>query len=292
MPPAGSGPGMGRGKVAPDEEIDLDEVPTTPPESGAPSEAKARAQTARATARLDRLQERFYADHRHALLVVLQGMDASGKDGTIRKVFEGVNPQGVRVACFKQPTPEELAHDYLWRVHAALPGKGEIAIFNRSHYEDVLVVRVHKLVPKERLRDRFEQINDFERELVEEGTTILKFYLHISPEEQIRRLADRLKDPSKHWKFSATDLKERALWSKYRKAYEDVLRRTSTAAAPWFVVPSDAKWYRDWLVSREIVRTLEGLDLRRPGLSDEARAELAHEPWAERLLNRADRRDR
>ena len=214
--------------------------------------------------KLDRLQELFYADGRRGLLVVLQGMDTSGKDGTIRHVFEGVNPQGVRVGSFKTPTPEELGHDFLWRIHPHAPAKGEIAIFNRSQYEDVLIARVHRLVPKSVWSQRFREINEFERELVEEGTTVLKFFLHISREEQGERLRARLTDPAKHWKLSPSDAKERAFWPEYAKAYEEMLGRTTTAWAPWYVVPSDHKWFRNWFVSKRLIETLEGMRLRYP----------------------------
>jgi PPK2 family polyphosphate:nucleotide phosphotransferase len=210
------------------------------------------------------LQELLYAEHKHKLLVVLQARDAGGKDGTIRHVFEGVNPQGVKVAGFKVPTPIELDHDYLWRVHRRVPGKGEIVIFNRSHYEDVLVVRVHELVPPEVWGRRFAQINDFERLLAEEGTTILKFYLNIGPDEQKERLQARLDEPHKRWKFNPGDLKERKLWPDYTRAYEDVLSKTSTEWAPWTVVPANRKWYRNLVIATTIIETLEGLDMRYP----------------------------
>lgn len=214
--------------------------------------------------RLESLQERLFAEHKHPVLVVLQGMDTSGKDGTIRAVFEGVNPQGVRVAGFKVPTPQELDHDYLWRIHQQTPGKGEIVIFNRSHYEDVLVVRVHNLVLPERWQKRFDQINAFERQLAEEGTTILKFFLHIDLDEQKQRLLERLEQPDKNWKFNPGDLKERALWADYQKAYEDVLEKTSTDWAPWYVIPANRKWYRNLTIGRILVDTLERLNPQSP----------------------------
>lgn len=213
---------------------------------------------------LESLQELLYAEHRHPVLIVLQGMDTSGKDGTIRHVFEGVNPQGVRVANFKVPTPIELDHDYLWRVHAQMPARGEMVIFNRSHYEDVLVVRVHDLVPKEVWSRRYEQINHFERLLAEEGTIILKFFLHISPEEQKRRLQARLDDPTKQWKFRLGDLKERKLWADYIKAYEEALSKTSTDWAPWYVVPSDRKWFRNLVIASTIAARLQSLKMSYP----------------------------
>lgn len=213
---------------------------------------------------LEALQELLFAESRHKLLIVLQGMDTSGKDGVIRRVFEGVNPQGVRVASFKVPTPPELAHDYLWRVHQQTPGRGEMVIFNRSHYEDVLVVRVHNLVPPEQWRRRYAQINDFERLLFEEGTTILKFFLHIDQEEQRKRLLARLDEPNKRWKFNPGDLKERQLWAEYQQAYEDVLEKTSQEHAPWFIIPANRKWYRDLIISAALVDTLKGLNMAYP----------------------------
>ncbi len=216
--------------------------------------------------KLDQLQEMLYAEHEHKVLIVLQGMDTSGKDGTIRRVFEGVNPQGVRVARFREPTPEELDHDFLWRAHKQVPGKGELVIFNRSHYEGVLVERVHKLVPLDVWRRRYREINDFERLLSEEDTTILKFFLHIDADEQKKRLQDRLSDPSKNWKFNIQDLRERKLWSDYMRAYEEALRRTTTETTPWFVVPSNHGWYRDLVVCRILVKTLEDLKMKYPPL--------------------------
>jgi PPK2 family polyphosphate:nucleotide phosphotransferase len=213
---------------------------------------------------LDTLQEKLYAEHKHRVLVVFQAMDTGGKDGTIRAVFEGVNPQGVRVASFKTPTPIELDHDYLWRIHAQTPGKGEIVVFNRSHYEDVLVVRVHKLVPDEVWQKRYDQINAFEQTLSAEGTTILKFYLHITPEEQKQRLLDRIDDPRKHWKFNPGDLEERKLWGDYMKAYEDMLEKTSTETAPWILVPANHNWYRNLIVAETLVKTLKELNPQYP----------------------------
>ena len=213
---------------------------------------------------IERLQELLYAEDRHKILIVLQGMDTSGKDGTIRHVFEGVNPIGVQVANFKKPTDEELAHDYLWRVHKQVPGKGELTIFNRSHYEDVLVVRVHNLVLPEVWRKRYDQINTFEHMLAETGTTILKFYLHINKAEQKERLQARLDNPDKVWKFNPGDLKERALWNEYIQCYEDVLNKTSTAWAPWYIVPANRKWYRNLVVATTVANTLSSLNMRPP----------------------------
>jgi len=219
--------------------------------------------------RLEELQELLYAENKHKLLVVLQAMDSGGKDGTIRHVFDGVNPQGVKVASFKVPTEEELAHDYLWRVHQHTPGKGEIVIFNRSHYEDVLVVRVKNLAPDKVWRKRYDHINAFEKLLVDEGTTILKFYLHINLDEQKERFQARLDDPHKNWKFSLGDLKDRALWPDYMKAYEEMLSNTSTAYAPWYIVPANRKWYRNLVIGTVLVETLEGLKMRYPEPEDD-----------------------
>jgi PPK2 family polyphosphate:nucleotide phosphotransferase len=224
----------------------------------------AKKELLRLTNELDALQELLYAEQKHKVLVVLQGMDTSGKDGVIRHVFEGVNPQGVKVASFKVPTPEELSHDYLWRIHKQTPGKGEIVIFNRSHYEDVLVVRVHRLVSKGVWSKRYHQINEFERTLSDEGTTILKFFLHISPEEQKKRLQARLDDPRKQWKFSSGDLSERKLWTEYVSAYENALQKTSTEWAPWYLVPANHKWYRDLVIGTILVDALKSLDMKYP----------------------------
>lgn len=213
---------------------------------------------------LGKFQEMFYASEQRGLLVIFQGMDTSGKDGAIRHVFEGVNPQGVRVTSFKVPTLEESAHDFLWRVHRATPARGEIMIFNRSQYEDVLVARVHDLVPERVWSRRFDSINAFEKELTEEGVLIVKFLFHISREEQARRLEDRIKDPTKQWKLTLADFHERRFWKKYIAAYEDVLRRTSTPWAPWYLVPSNHKWYRNLVVSTVLVEELRAMKLRYP----------------------------
>lgn len=218
----------------------------------------------RLNARLEELQELLYAGQRHRVLVVLQGMDASGKDGVIRHVLEGVNPSGVRVESFKVPTSAELAHDFLWRVHPRVPANGELTIFNRSHYEDVLVVRVRALQPESVWRPRYRQIADFERLLTESGTTIVKFFLHISKDEQRERLQARLDDPAKRWKFRSGDLEDRALWSDYQAAYAEAIGRTSTAAAPWYLIPANRKWFRDLAIASVLVQTLEGLKLRLP----------------------------
>jgi len=213
---------------------------------------------------LIRLQELLYAEAKHSVLIVFQATDTGGKDGTIRHVMGGVNPQGCQVIPFKVPTPEELAHDYLWRIHKAIPPKRMIGIFNRSHYEDVLVVRVHNLVPPAVWSQRYEQINQFEKHLAENGVTILKFFLHISKDEQKRRLQERLDDPNKHWKFSVGDLKERERWDDYMQAYEDMLNLTSNKWAPWYVIPADRKWYRNLAVASIIIETLRGFDMQYP----------------------------
>ncbi len=224
--------------------------------------AKVKLETLRA--RLESLQELLYADGKHRLLIVLQAMDTAGKDSTIRLVFDGVNPQGVKVAGFKAPTVEELAHDFLWRVHAKTPGKGEMVIFNRSHYEDVLITRVNGWIDAETCKTRYRRINDFEHLLAENGTSILKFYLHISKDEQKKRLIERRDDPHKQWKFNPGDLVSRKQWADYMAAYADAIAATSTDHAPWFVVPANSKLQRNLIVSKAICATLESLDLRYP----------------------------
>jgi PPK2 family polyphosphate:nucleotide phosphotransferase len=214
--------------------------------------------------RIQDLQERLYAENQQGLLIVLQALDTGGKDGTIKHVFSGVNPQGCRVSSFKIPSPEEANHDFLWRYHKSVPAKGRIGIFNRSHYEDVLVVRVKNLVPEEVWRERYEQINAFERNLTLEGITVLKFFLHISRDEQKRRLQRRLDNPNKRWKFSSDDLKERALWDAYQQAFEDALSKCSTEHAPWYIVPANKKWYRNLVVASTIADTLEAMDPQYP----------------------------
>lgn len=225
---------------------------------------RARAEERQLEARLALLQEKLYAEGVQSLLIVLQAMDAGGKDSAIRKVFDNVNPQGVRVTSFKAPTAEELAHDFLWRVHQHVPPKGYIGIFNRSHYEDVLVVRVNQLVPKAVWQKRYDQINDFERLLTAGGTRILKFYLHISKAEQKERFQERLDNPEKHWKFSRGDLPVREKWDAYRQAYEAMLTHCNTAIAPWHIVPANRKWYRNLVVTRAIVEMLEDMNPQYP----------------------------
>jgi PPK2 family polyphosphate:nucleotide phosphotransferase len=219
---------------------------------------------AQQSAQLSQLQNVLYAEGKRRVLVVLQAMDTGGKDGVIRKVFTGVNPQGVRVVSFKAPSAEELSHDYLWRVHQEVPPKGMIHVFNRSHYEDVLITRVRGWVDDATAKRRFRQINDFESMLTDEGTIILKFFLHISKDEQRQRLQDRLDDPAKQWKFNVGDLAEREKWSDYQRVYEDALQATSTPHAPWYVVPADRKWIRDLYVGAMLVHRMAELNLRYP----------------------------
>ncbi len=214
--------------------------------------------------RMEDLQYRLYAEGRCALLIVLQGMDASGKDGTVRHVMSGLNPQGCRVTSFKVPSTEEAGHDFLWRIHKAMPAHGEIGIFNRSHYEDVLVVRVHQLAPKSVWSARYDQINAFEKLMSDNGVTILKFFLHISKAEQKQRLEARLNDPIRNWKISPADFKERQRWNDYVDAYEAVLNRCSSSMAPWFIIPSNKKWFRNLAVSQIIVETLERMNPKFP----------------------------
>ena len=228
------------------------------------SKKDAKAQLEKLTKRLRDLQELLYAEHQQKVLIVLQGIDTSGKDSTIRKVFGKVNPQGTKVVNFKVPTARDLDHDYLWRVHPHTPGKGEIVIFNRSHYEDVLVVRVHELVDQSVWEKRYDHINAFEKLLADEGTTILKFYLHISKGEQAKRFLARLDRPHKRWKFSPGDLEERGYWDAYMQAFEDMVNRTSTKSAPWYVVPSDQKWYRNLVIASVIVEKLTSLGMQFP----------------------------
>lgn len=253
-------------RVRPGATVDLSDYATddTSGFDGKKSAGVERLQRLRAD--LEKLQELLYADRSRSVLVVLQGMDTSGKDGTIRRVFEGVNPQGVRVAQFRVPTPLEACHDFLWRIHAQAPAQGEIVIFNRSHYEDVLVARVHRLVSDGVWHRRYAEINAFEQLLVENGTTVLKFFLHLSEEEQKRRLKARLDDPTKHWKFSARDVQERSLWPKYVRAYAEAIERTSTRHAPWYIVPADRKWFRDLVVSEVLVGALRRLKMSYPPL--------------------------
>jgi len=257
-----------RHRLQPDQRIDLHKAETRADDFCSDrTAAEAEFETLRS--RMIELQARLYAEGRHSLLVILQALDAGGKDGTIRKVFRGVNPQGVHVASFKGPTPRELAHDFLWRIHRQTPAAGTIGVFNRSHYEDVLIVRVDNLVPEKVWRPRYRQINQFEKLLVDNGTTILKFYLHISRKEQRKRFQARLDDPSKHWKFSREDIDKRAQWDDYLAAYQEMLIRCTTGWAPWHVIPADQKWYRNLAIARTIVAALEQMNPQYPTNDDD-----------------------
>jgi PPK2 family polyphosphate:nucleotide phosphotransferase len=232
--------------------------------AGYKSKKQAETTVEKSTQRLAELQHRLYAEAKRSLLIVLQAMDAGGKDGTIRHVMSGVNPQGCRVTSFKGPSVEELSHDYLWRIHQAVPRKGEIGIFNRSHYEDVLIVRVHDLVPKSLWASRYDQINAFEKILSDNGVHILKFFLHISKDEQLRRFKERLEDPTKNWKADPSDFEERKYWDDYFRAYQDLMGLCSTPWAPWFIIPSNKKWFRNLAVSQIIVEHLQLMDMKFP----------------------------
>lgn len=260
---------MKQHRVAPGAKVDLRKInPSDTGDYGQDENEKARAQedTRVRLDKLTRLQERLYAASSEALLIILQAMDTGGKDGTIKNVMGAIDPQGCRVTSFKVPTPLELAHDFLWRVHHEVPSKGYVGIFNRSHYEDVLVTRVHGLITDKVAEQRFGHIKNFERVLAENGTTILKFFLHISKEEQRKRLEARLRDPEKRWKFNPSDLAERKLWSKYQAAYEDAINATSTDYAPWYVVPANRKWYRNYVVADVVVAALGKMKLKYPSL--------------------------
>jgi len=229
------------------------------------SREKAQPELDRAIEKIDQLQLRMYAEHRHSILIVLQGLDAAGKDGVIRHVFTGMNPQGCSVATFKQPTPIERDHDFLWRTHPHAPARGHVTIFNRSHYEDVLIARVHNLVPKAVWSRRYDMINAFERTLAaDNGTTVLKFFLHISKDEQLARFEKRLDDPGRNWKISDSDYAEREFWSAYMAAFEDVLHKTSTKQAPWFVIPANHKWFSHLAISEIIVDAMEQMAIKMP----------------------------
>ena len=244
------------------DKIDADE--TCDYSANKDGKAKAQARTDALNETLAVLQERLYANGSRALLVVLQGMDSAGKDGTIKHVMSGVNPLGCRVAVFKAPSTKELSHDFLWRVHAEVPPKGHIGLFNRSHYEDVVITRVHGLISDKIATKRFAHINDFERLLHDNGTTILKYYLHISKDEQRKRLEARIRDPEKRWKFNPSDIAERKLWDDYMKAYEDAISATSTNDAPWHIIPANRKWYRNVVVAETIVAALKAMNLPLP----------------------------
>src|SRR5882762_1617314 len=249
--------------VHPNSKVNLSKI-ATDLKDGFASESAAATVLRKHREQLAKLQEVFYAGEQYGLLIVLQGMDTAGKDGTISHIFSGINPQGCDVKAFKVPTPVEVRHDYLWRAHAAVPARGMFQIFNRSHYEDVLFPRVHGTVSKKLARQRFEEINAWEQMLSQNGVAILKFYLHISFEEQGRRLQERLDTPNKHWKVEESDFRERLIWPQYQEAYEDLLEHTSHRFAPWFVIPSDHKWYRNVAVSQILVGALRGMDLKYP----------------------------
>jgi PPK2 family polyphosphate:nucleotide phosphotransferase len=269
--------------------VDLEKLKTRDSDSFFAGEREAKAQLAKDVKKMERLQQRMYAEGKHALLLIFQGMDTSGKDGCIRHLFSGLNPEGCTATSFKQPTQQELAHDFMWRHYPALPGKGAIAIFNRSYYENVLVTRVHpELLLKEHIpvigkpadatekfwRSRFGTINDFEKLLAASGTTIVKFFLHISKEEQRKRLLERIDDKAKNWKFDMDDIKEREYWKDYTKAYADMLAHTSTPVAPWYAVPSDEKWYSRVVIGRILTDTMEKLDMHFPVLDKDQMAVL------------------
>jgi PPK2 family polyphosphate:nucleotide phosphotransferase len=252
-----------RFRVAPESKVKLKEIDPSF-KDGHESHESAAEEIAHYQKKLWELQELLYAERRHSLLICLQALDTGGKDGTINHVLGAMNPQGCRVAAFKQPSAEEAAHDFLWRAHKAAPSRGEVVIFNRSHYEDVLVVRVHNLVPKETWSRRYDRINEFEKTLVAHDTQILKFYLHISKEEQLKRFKERLDDSSKHWKISEADYKERGFWDEYVNAYQDALSLCSTQYAPWFIIPANHKWFRNLVIARIVVEHLETLNMKFP----------------------------
>jgi PPK2 family polyphosphate:nucleotide phosphotransferase len=269
--------------VRPESKINLSEFKTTPPD-----EKKQKSLSEKILKKniflMSQLQGKLYATNKYAMLLIFQGMDASGKDSLIKNVMTGLNPQGTQVFSFKEPSKEELDHDYLWRIHKAMPERGRIGIFNRSHYEDVLIVRIHdlifkqnfpdKLITKNFWNDRFRQINDFERYMFENGTVILKFFLHISFDEQRKRFLKRIDDSTKNWKFSYQDLKERSFWDKYIAVYQEAISSTSTKYAPWYIIPSDKKWYARTIVSEIIVQAMKKLKLQFPGLSSVQTEEL------------------
>ena len=250
-------------RVEPSSKVKLDEIDANSKGEEKDKES-AQVTITKYVQRLPELQYLMYAENKRSLLIILQGMDGAGKDGTINHVMSVMNPQGCRVFAFKTPSAREQAHDYLWRVHAAAPRKGEVAIFNRSHYEDVLVVRVHNLVPKEVWSKRYDGINAFEKQLADNGTHILKFYLHIDKEEQLARFKQRLDDPSRHWKISESDYSEREFWNDYQEAFEDAISKCSTTHAPWYIIPANRKWFRNLAVSQILVDKLESLDMKFP----------------------------
>lgn len=251
-----------RFRIAPGERVHLEKL--DPSYKGHEDKKEAAGKVAKLCDKMSDLQQRLFAERKRSLLVCLQALDAGGKDGVIKHVIGSMNPDGCHVANFKEPSQEELAHDFLWRVEAQMPKRGEVGIFNRSHYEDVLIVRVHKLVPREVWSKRYDQINDFERRHAENGTCILKFFLHISKEEQLRRFEQRLDDKAKRWKISEADYTERECWDDYMRAYEDAITRCNTDESPWFVIPANHKWFRDLAISEIIVATMESMDIQVP----------------------------
>lgn len=251
-------------RIQPGQRIDLSTYPTEDESLFPVEKPEGKDLLKRLSLRIDEQQTRLYAEDKHRFLFILQAMDTGGKDGTIRSVFEKMDPQGIRVASFKRPSELELAHDYLWRIHPHVPGNGQTTVFNRSHYEDIVAVRVRDIFPKERWEKRYEHIRNFEQMLADEGTTIVKVFLHISREEQKERLQARLDEPDKNWKFNPGDLDDRALWPRFMEAYEDVFAQTSTVDAPWYVIPAGRKWYRNLVVADIVARTLEGLDMQYP----------------------------
>lgn len=251
-------------RIRPGQKVDLNEFPTRDEDLYPMEKSEGKDLMKDFEDEIDDLQTQFYAEGKHRLLVVFQAMDTGGKDGTIRKVFETMDPQGVRCPAFKKPSSKELSRDFLWRIHKEVPGDGEVVIFNRSHYEDIIAVRVREIFPESVWSKRYEHIMNFEKMLVDEGTTIVKIFLHISKEEQKERLQDRLDEPDKNWKFNPGDLEDRALWDDFMAAYSDVLGKTSTEDAPWYVIPADRKWYRNLIVGRIIIETMKGLDMKYP----------------------------
>lgn len=258
-------------RVKPGQRIDISKLDPDGESTAEIKKGRSKEETKDLTKKLDMLQEKLFAEHKHKLLILLQAMDTGGKDGVISRIFEGVNPSGVRVAHFKQPSEEEMERGFLWRYYQQIPKEGEMVIFNRSQYEGVLVERVHNLVPKAIWEKRYEEINEFEKILVQENITVLKFFLYINQEEQKKRLEERLADPSKEWKFSNDDLMERKYWNEYMKAYEAVLNNTSTKNSPWYAVPSNHRWLRDLIVSSIIVEKLESFKMEYPKLSKSVR---------------------
>lgn len=253
-------------RIAPGRHVAIEEIPTRDETLFPVGKKEGKKLFAKLEAEIDELQTRLYAEGKHRLLVVFQAMDTGGKDGTIRNVFNPMDPQGIRVASFKRPSSKELAHDYLWRVHREVPGDGETVIFNRSHYEDIIAVRVRGIFPESRWRKRYDHIVNFEKMLADEGTTIVKIFLNISHDEQKERLQARLDEPDKNWKFNPGDLDDRALWPQFMTAYNEVFEKTSTDFAPWYIVPADRKWYRNIVVADIIAKTLKGLKMQYPAV--------------------------